>query len=68
MDAALAAIGWSRLQLAAAIGHANRAKVDRWARDLDRIPGELAGWLRRTVAHFERNPPPQLPLRPYRQQ
>jgi hypothetical protein len=66
LDAALSAIGWTRAQLAGAIGHHTRTAVDRWVRDGAELPKPLATWLQLAAGFHRAHPPPQLPPRQYR--
>lgn len=56
--AALAAIGWSQRQLAAATGWSLGA-VRNWADGKARVPPPVAGWLARQAARLAQDPPPR---------
>jgi hypothetical protein len=57
LRAALAAIGWSARQIAAATGRAESAGPD-WTAGRRPIPPEVAAWVEAAAAWHRDNPPP----------
>jgi hypothetical protein len=60
LRAALAAIGWSARQIAAATGRAESAGPD-WTAGRRPIPPEVAAWVEAAAAWHRHNPPPHKP-------